>query len=248
MFNGLGLRNIWGIISFGNYFDVFLLQPLQRFLCIFVVLLDEFEHFGQTVGDINVSIDSLTLDSPYEGSRDTSFGDRTSKQNFWLKLANSFVFHGVRSILNIICCYGDVTVGKALEMLGFVKRLSCEFRDPYTLKTLYVSLVHPKLEYTSCVWRPFYGAHIDRIKRVQRKFVRYALRGLEWTDMCDLPPYVDRCALIRLETLAERRANACVIFIFDILSGRVSYLIKLVVFHWYKCSLVPHSSGRFLES
>jgi hypothetical protein len=30
----------------------------------------------------------------------------------------------------------DVMVGRALAMLGFVKRLSCEFRDPYTLKTL----------------------------------------------------------------------------------------------------------------
>jgi hypothetical protein len=71
----------------------------------------------------------------------------------------------------------DVTVGKALAMLGFVKRLSCEFRDPNIVKTLYVSLVRPKLEYASCVWRIFYGAHIDRIERVQRKFVKYALRG-----------------------------------------------------------------------
>jgi hypothetical protein len=29
----------------------------------------------------------------------------------------------------------DITVGRALAMLGFVKRLACEFRDPYTLKT-----------------------------------------------------------------------------------------------------------------
>jgi hypothetical protein len=131
----------------------------------------------------------------------------------------------------------DVTVGKALAMLGFVKRLSCELRDPYTLKTLYVSVVRPKLEYASCVWRPFYGAHIDRIQRVQRKFVRYALRGLGWTDMCDLPPYVDRSAFIRLETLAERRANACVMFVFDILSGRVnsSNLLSLISINapWY---------------
>jgi hypothetical protein len=70
----------------------------------------------------------------------------------------------------------DVTVGRALAMLGFVKRLSCEFRDPYTLKTFYVSLVRPK--YASCVWRSLYGTHIDRIERVQRKFVRFALRGL----------------------------------------------------------------------
>jgi hypothetical protein len=64
--------------------------------------------------------------------------------------------------------------------------------------------------------------HIDRIECVQKKFIKYALRGLGWTDMFDLPPYVDRCALIRLETLAERRVNACVMFIFDILSGRVN--------------------------
>jgi hypothetical protein len=51
----------------------------------------------------------------------------------------------------------DVMVGRALAMLGFVKRLSCEFRDPYTIRTLYVSFVRPQLEYASCVWRPFYA-------------------------------------------------------------------------------------------
>jgi hypothetical protein len=82
---------------------------------------------------------------------------------------------------------------KGFGNVGFVKR-SCDFRDPYTLKTLQVSHEHPNLEYASCVWRPFYSAHIDGIEHVQRKFVKYALRGLGWTDMCDLPPYVDRCA------------------------------------------------------
>jgi hypothetical protein len=43
--------------------------------------------------------------------------------------------------------------------------------------------------------------------------------------MFDLPPYVDRCVLICLETLTERRANACDMFIFEILSGE---FIKLV--------------------
>jgi hypothetical protein len=39
----------------------------------------------------------------------------------------------------------DVMVGKAFAMLGFIRRLSFEFRDPYTLKSLYTSLVRPKL-------------------------------------------------------------------------------------------------------
>jgi hypothetical protein len=63
------------------------------------MLFDEFDHFGQTIDDINVSIESLTL----EGCRDTSFGDRASNQNFWLNLANNSVFYGVRSVFNIIC-------------------------------------------------------------------------------------------------------------------------------------------------
>jgi hypothetical protein len=45
--------------------------------------------------------------------------------------------------------------------------------------------------------------------------VRYALRGLEWRDINDLSPYVDRCAL------TKRRSDACVMFVFDVLSGRV---------------------------
>jgi hypothetical protein len=39
----------------------------------------------------------------------------------------------------------DITVGMALAMLGFAKRLLSEFRDPYTLRTLYVSFVRLKL-------------------------------------------------------------------------------------------------------
>jgi hypothetical protein len=90
----------------------------------------------------------------------------------------------------------DVTVGKALAMLGSVKRLFY-------------------------VWRSFYDVNVNRIERVQRKFVRYALRGLGWTDMYNLPPYVDRCALIRFETLTRRCSDSCVMFVFDVLSSRV---------------------------
>jgi hypothetical protein len=57
-------------------------------------------------------------------------------------------------------------VGKVFAMLRFVRRLSFEFRDPYTLRSLfYTSLVHPKLEYASCVWSPFYDMRVNKVER-----------------------------------------------------------------------------------
>jgi hypothetical protein len=63
---------------------------------------------------------------------------------------------------------------------------------------------------------------VDRVERVQRRFIRYAFRGLGWTDMHDLPPYEDRCSLLDLDTLTKRLSIVCVMFIFDVLSGRVN--------------------------
>jgi hypothetical protein len=70
-------------------------------------------------------------------------------------------------------------------------------------------------------WNPFYDVRVDRVECVQKRFMRYTLRGLGWTNMHDLPPYDDRCALLHIDTLAIRRLIACVMFIFDVLSGRV---------------------------
>jgi hypothetical protein len=115
----------------------------------------------------------------------------------------------------------DATVAKGLAMLGFIKRLSGEFRDPYTVKALFVSLVRSKLEYACCVWQPFYAVHINRIERIQEKFVKYALRRLPWNTTRDLPSYADRCMLLELDTLSKRREMARVLLVFDVISGRI---------------------------
>jgi hypothetical protein len=62
---------------------------------------------------------------------------------------------------------------------------------------------------------------ISPIERVQGKFIKYALRSLGWADPLNLPPYENRCRLIHLDTLAERRNKACVMFVFDVLSGKI---------------------------
>jgi hypothetical protein len=50
----------------------------------------------------------------------------------------------------------DVIVAKCFGMLGFIWRFLLEFRGPFTLKSLYTSLVCPKLEFARCVSNPFY--------------------------------------------------------------------------------------------
>jgi len=54
------------------------------------------------------------------------------------------------------------TVNKAMSVLGFIKRWSKEFDDPYSTKLLFTSLVRPNLENCSSVWSPQYQVHIDR--------------------------------------------------------------------------------------
>jgi hypothetical protein len=61
----------------------------------------------------------------------------------------------------------SVTVSKARQMLGFLIRVGRDFRDPYALESLYVSLVRSKLEYESCVWMLYQNGRIARLERVQ---------------------------------------------------------------------------------
>jgi hypothetical protein len=59
-------------------------------------------------------------------------------------------------------------IGTAFALLEFIRRLSLsksfEFRDPYTLKSLYRSLVCSKLDYDSCLRSPFYDVRVDKVE------------------------------------------------------------------------------------
>jgi hypothetical protein len=99
----------------------------------------------------------------------------------------------------------NYVISRSMSMLGFVKRFGKEFSDPYVLKTIYCVFVRSVFEYGSCIRSPNFGVHRRRIESVQRKFLRFALRGLGWSDPFDLSAYEDRCKLLNLQTLANRR-------------------------------------------
>jgi len=106
-------------------------------------------------------------------------------------------------------------------VLGFIKRWSKDFDDPYLTKTLFISLVRSILEYGSPVWSPQYVVHSNRIESVQKNFLLFALRRLNWDANHILPPYSSRLLLINLPFLANCRTMLGTVFICKLIRGEV---------------------------
>lgn len=125
----------------------------------------------------------------------------------------------------------DYICSKAFKMLGFIKRNSVDFHDPYTLKALYVSLVRSQLEYANIVWNPYTAYHSARIESVQKAFTRYAIRKFNWQN--DIPSYNSRCLLLGLQTLDTRRTIAAIMFVRDVFCFRIRSPNVLMLFNIY---------------
>lgn len=135
------------------------------------------------------------------------------------------------SKLTFIDHYNTI-INRANNMLGFIKRFSYSFHDPYTIKTLYTAYVRSIIEYCSVVWSPFSITHEERIESVQKQFLLFALRKLGWTRF-PLPSYKARCMLINIQTLKVRREFAMVSFVNDIVSHRIDSAELLAKLNFY---------------
>jgi len=62
---------------------------------------------------------------------------------------------------------------QALRKLGFIKRMTKEFKTSKSLITLYKAIVRPLLEYASPIWSPSVDKYIDELEKVQKKLVKY---------------------------------------------------------------------------
>ena len=124
----------------------------------------------------------------------------------------------------------DEIVNKSNCMLGFVKRITKDFHNPLSIKSLYCALIRSNLEYASIIWNPKYNIDDNRIERIQKRFILYYLHKTDWsfdqniplwqtTRM--LPAYSERCNIAELHSLSLRRKVAITLFASDIISGRV---------------------------
>ena len=104
---------------------------------------------------------------------------RFSKNNFMavnyllgghqLEIVDSFINFGI--LLDTKLNFNDhltLTVNKARSTIGFIKRWTKEFADPFVRKQLYISLLRPILEYGSIVWDSHYNIYSEHIETVQK--------------------------------------------------------------------------------
>ncbi|XP_075167631.1 uncharacterized protein LOC142239736 [Haematobia irritans] len=138
------------------------------------------------------------------------------------RLENLFRFNDLGVLFDSRLDFGphiEGCVNKATGVLAFIKRWSKEFVDPYLTKRLFTILVRPISENACVIWSPSYRCSIDRIESVQKQFLIFALRGLGWNNLYDLPPYSSRLMLIDLSSLERRRFMYGIVFLTKLING-----------------------------
>lgn len=133
---------------------------------------------------------------------------------------------------------------KAYRMLGFVLRMSREFKRTSTLILLYNALVRSILEYASTVWSPQYNVYKNMIERIQSKFIKH----LSWRKYKNTEDVVD------LPQLEKRRTERDQVFLYKLLHNALDtpYLLEKVSIRCPRISnrhrtlfYVPHRSTNY---
>ena len=108
-----------------------------------------------------------------------------------------------------------------------------ESNDPFTTKTLFVSLVRPVLEFGCVIWTPFYESHIMHLESVQKRFLLFALESFNWNPNINLPSYNNRLNLLNIPPLNCRRTMLSVAFMIKLINGDIDspFLLSTINFH-----------------
>lgn len=130
----------------------------------------------------------------------------------------------------------EVICNKALQMLGFMKRVTSEFKHIHSIATLYFSLVRSHLEYCSSVWNPHYAVHVNKIEQIQHKFLRYAAYKLHIPS--ERIDYAVLESSLGMNTLSSRRRQHDAKLLFNLINYRSHdpQLLEKINFHVPPCN------------
>lgn len=110
-------------------------------------------------------------------------------------------------------------VARAMKTLGFILRVSKDFKIIKTLKILYCALVRSQLEYCSQIWNPRYKEYITLIEKPQRKFLRFINYKANISNAKF--DYDTSCKHHHLLPLHMRREAADLTFLLNVLSSKI---------------------------
>ena len=64
-------------------------------------------------------------------------------------------------------------ISYSLKLLGLIKRNCKDFKNSKSLLSLYYAYIYSKLNFASSIWSPSSITYINRLERVQNKFLRF---------------------------------------------------------------------------
>lgn len=111
--------------------------------------------------------------------------------------------------------HNENTTSKANKILGLIKR-NFWFCKEEVKKTLYTTIVRPKLEYTTAVWDPHYICDVEKIERVQRSAARFCTGDYRYTSSV-----TSMLEKLQLQPLEKRRKISRLTFLFKFLHNIV---------------------------
>lgn len=111
----------------------------------------------------------------------------------------------------------ETITSKAMRTLGFIFRITKNFKTVKSLKILYCSLVRSQLEYASQVWNPRYDRYSDKIEKIQRKFLRF----VNYRYRLQFSDHDTSCKHHHLLPLSLRREVADLSFLHNLVRNKV---------------------------
>jgi len=123
---------------------------------------------------------------------------------------------------------------EAYKLLGFVIRNTREFRNFNALIIVFNTFVRSKLEYASIIWTPYYKQFINKIERIQNKFLRYLYYKIfRINSYQERVSYNTLLKIFGISSLATRHELLQLTFLYKLVNGIIdsSECLKLLNFN-----------------
>lgn len=119
---------------------------------------------------------------------------------------------------------------RSIKLLTFIIPSLQDFNSVYALKNVYCAVVRSVTEYACPIWSPHYKKWIDKIEKVQKKFLRHV--GYRLRIPRDELLYSDILTFLEMSSLEKRRLYFDLCTLFRVVNGLIvsPALLQLINF------------------